>query len=61
MSATPVPTSPGAGEPGEKPKFDLRVAVRRIVQGDLSSVRVVFGLILIAVIFQVHESRFLSA
>jgi D-xylose transport system permease protein len=61
MSATPVPTSPGAGEPEEKPKFDLRVAVRRIVQGDLSSVRVVFGLILIAIIFQVQESRFLSA
>jgi D-xylose transport system permease protein len=61
MSATPVPTSPQAGEPQDKPKFDLRVAVRRIVQGDLSSVRVVFGLILIAVIFQVQESRFLSA
>jgi D-xylose transport system permease protein len=61
MSATPVPTSPQAGEPEEKPKFDLRVAVRRIVQGDLSSVRVIFGLILIAVIFQVQESRFLSA
>jgi D-xylose transport system permease protein len=35
--------------------------VRRIVQGDLSSVRVVLGLVLIAVIFQVQESRFLSA
>ncbi len=61
MSATPAPTSPQAGEPEEKAKFDLGVAVRRIIQGDLSSVRVVFGLILIAIIFQVQESRFLSA
>jgi D-xylose transport system permease protein len=36
-------------------------ALRRLVQGDLSSVRVVLGLILIAVIFQVQEDRFLSA
>jgi D-xylose transport system permease protein len=34
---------------------------RRLVQGDLSSVRVVLGLVLIAVIFQVQEDRFLSA
>ena len=37
------------------------MAVRRVVQGDLSSVRVIFGLVLIAIIFQVQESRFLSA
>lgn len=61
MSATPAPTSPQTGEPEQKSKFDPRVAVRRIVQGDLSSVRVIFGLILIAIIFQVQESRFLSA
>src|SRR5690242_975960 len=36
-------------------------AMRRIVQGDLSSVRVVLGLVVIAVIFQVQEPRFLSA
>ncbi|HEU5252768.1 MAG TPA: sugar ABC transporter permease [Solirubrobacterales bacterium] len=35
--------------------------LRRIVQGDLSSVRVVLGLVVIAVIFQVQEDRFLSA
>ncbi|HWO83654.1 MAG TPA: hypothetical protein VNM38_07685, partial [Solirubrobacterales bacterium] len=35
--------------------------VRRIVQGDLSSVRVVLGLVVIAIIFQVQEDRFLSA
>jgi D-xylose transport system permease protein len=35
--------------------------LRRLVQGDLSSVRVVLGLVLIAVIFQVQEPRFLSA
>jgi D-xylose transport system permease protein len=36
-------------------------AMRRLVQGDLSSVRVVLGLVLIAIIFQVQEPRFLSA
>jgi D-xylose transport system permease protein len=35
--------------------------LRRIVQGDLSSVRVVLGLVVIAIIFQVQEDRFLSA
>jgi D-xylose transport system permease protein len=34
---------------------------RRLVQGDLSSVRVVLGLVVIAIIFQVQEPRFLSA
>jgi D-xylose transport system permease protein len=41
--------------------FNLVHGVRRVVQGDLSSLRVVFGLILIAIIFQVQESNFLSA
>jgi D-xylose transport system permease protein len=41
--------------------FDLGGGVRRVIQGDLSSLRVVFGLILIAIIFQVQESNFLSA
>src|SRR6201994_1844141 len=62
MSVTPAPTSPQAGGTSEeKPKFDARKAVRRIVQGDLSSVRVILGLVVIAIIFQVQESRFLSA
>src|SRR5262249_26175622 len=42
-------------------RFNFGQAMRRIVQGDLSSVRVVLGLIVIAIIFQVQEDRFLSA
>src|SRR6201994_1022764 len=62
MSVTPAPTTPQAGgSDEEKPKFDLGKQVRRIVQGDLSSVRVILGLVVIAIIFQVQESRFLSA
>jgi D-xylose transport system permease protein len=62
MSATPAPTPPQAGGTDEeKAKFDLGKQVRRIVQGDLSSVRVILGLVVIAIIFQVQESRFLSA
>ena len=62
MSVTPAPTSPETGgTTEEKPKLDVRQQVRRIVQGDLSSVRVILGLVLIAIIFQVQESRFLSA
>src|SRR6201985_449497 len=62
MSATPAPTAPQAGGGDEeKPKSDLGKQVRRIVQGDLSSVRVILGLVVIAIIFQVQESRFLSA
>jgi D-xylose transport system permease protein len=61
MSATPAPTSPQAGQSEEKPKLDPRQMIRRVVQGDLSSVRVILGLVVIAIIFQVQESRFLSA
>lgn len=62
MSATPVPTAPESGDTGEETKkLNPRQQLRRVVQGDLSSVRVVLGLVLIAVIFQVQESRFLSA
>jgi D-xylose transport system permease protein len=62
MSVTPAPTSPETGgTTEEKAKLDVRQQVRRIVQGDLSSVRVILGLVLIAIIFQVQESRFLSA
>ncbi len=45
----------------EEPRSTPAQTVRRIVQGDLSSVRVVLGLVVIAVIFQVQEDRFLSA
>jgi D-xylose transport system permease protein len=61
MSATPAPTGPQSGDTEEKVKLDVREQIRRIVQGDLSSVRVILGLVLIAIIFQVQESRFLSA
>jgi len=61
MSATPAPTAPESGDTEEKVKLDMGQQIRRIVQGDLSSVRVILGLVLIAVIFQVQESRFLSA
>ncbi|HET9154197.1 MAG TPA: sugar ABC transporter permease, partial [Solirubrobacterales bacterium] len=56
MSATEAAT---AGEAAERPSAGQ--TLRRIVQGDLSSVRVVLGLVVIAVIFQVQEDRFLSA
>jgi D-xylose transport system permease protein len=50
------------GEKDEKEGgFKFGDAARRLIQGDLSSLRVVFGLILIAIIFQVQEDRFLSA
>ncbi len=62
MSATPAPTAPQSGGDAEgKTAVDPRVMIRRVVQGDLSSVRVVLGLVVIAIIFQVQESRFLSA
>jgi D-xylose transport system permease protein len=56
-AAPPVETS----EEGVKERLNVGEMLRRIVQGDLSSVRVVFGLIVIAIIFQVQEDRFLSA
>jgi D-xylose transport system permease protein len=61
MSATPAPTLPQAPDSEGKTSFDPRQAIRRIIQGDLSSVRVILGLVVIAIIFQVQESRFLSA
>jgi D-xylose transport system permease protein len=39
----------------------VRAIVRRVVQGDLASVRVLFGLALIWIIFQSQNDRFLSA
>jgi len=62
MSATPAPTAPKPGEDvEEKASIDPRVMIKRVVQGDLSSIRVILGLVVIAIIFQVQESRFLSA
>jgi D-xylose transport system permease protein len=62
MSVTPAPTAPQSdGDAEEKAAFDPRVMIKRVVQGDLSSVRVILGLVVIAIIFQVQESRFLSA
>ena len=57
MSANEAATADESSEPSSTTAQTLR----RFVQGDLSSVRVVFGLVLIAVIFQVQEDRFLSA
>jgi D-xylose transport system permease protein len=46
---------------GAESRPTAKETFRRIVQGDLSSVRVVLGLVVIAIIFQVQEPRFLSA
>ena len=61
MSTTPAPPKPETADTEEKVKLDVGQQIRRIVQGDLSSVRVILGLVVIAIIFQVQESRFLSA
>jgi D-xylose transport system permease protein len=60
MSATPAPAGPGSEGTEEKIKVDVKTQIRRVVQGDLASVRVVLGLALIWIIFQVQEPRFLS-
>jgi D-xylose transport system permease protein len=57
VSATEATT---ADEPKGK-SLTAAQTFRRLVQGDLSSVRVVLGLVVIAIIFQVQEDRFLSA
>jgi D-xylose transport system permease protein len=56
--------SPTEATTADEPKGKSLTAgqtFRRLVQGDLSSVRVVLGLVVIAIIFQVQEDRFLSA
>jgi D-xylose transport system permease protein len=60
MSATPAPAGPGGEGTEEKVRVDVKTQIRRVVQGDLASVRVVLGLALIWIIFQVQEPRFLS-
>ncbi|HEY0317157.1 MAG TPA: sugar ABC transporter permease [Solirubrobacterales bacterium] len=52
--------STAAAEPTERPG-ERRETLRRIVQGDLASLRVVIGLALIWIIFQSQNERFLSA
>jgi D-xylose transport system permease protein len=60
MSSTPAPAGPPAESTEEKVSLDVKTQIRRVVQGDLASVRVVLGLALIWIIFQVQEPRFLS-
>jgi D-xylose transport system permease protein len=60
MSATPAAAGPGGEGTEEKVRLDVKTQIRRVVQGDLASVRVVLGLALIWIIFQVQEPRFLS-
>ncbi|HXS46107.1 MAG TPA: sugar ABC transporter permease [Solirubrobacterales bacterium] len=52
--------APAAEEPGGSSLLS-RESLRRLVQGDLASVRVVLGLALIWIIFQSQNDRFLSA
>jgi D-xylose transport system permease protein len=56
-ATAPAPVAEGSG--GSSPLS--REFLRRIVQGDLASVRVVLGLALIWIIFQSQNDRFLSA
>jgi len=56
-SEAAVSTAPESDEGVSKPKETLR----RLVQGDLASLRVVIGLALIWAIFQFENDRFLSA
>jgi D-xylose transport system permease protein len=57
MNAT-AETVEGGGEEHTTRRSET---IRRVVQGDLASLRVVFGLALIWVIFQLENDRFLSA
>jgi D-xylose transport system permease protein len=58
MSAATPQAAPGVEAPARPSRADL---VRRVVQGDLASARVIVGLALIWVIFQSQNDRFLSA
>ena len=61
MSDT-VESAAGKGAAVEREEGDRRTeTIRRIVQGDLASLRVVIGLALIWAIFQFENDRFLSA
>src|SRR5689334_9386080 len=60
MSET-VESAEARGVEGEESRDGRREAIRRIVQGDLASLRVVIGLAVIWAIFQFENDRFLSA
>lgn len=60
MSTTqPAPTAPPAEE--TTARSQRAEVLRRFVQGDLASLRVLLGLVLIWVIFQIANSNFLTA
>ena len=58
MSSTPEALAPGPDLRGRPSPLDL---LRRVVQGDLASVRVIVAIAVIWIIFQAENSRFLSA
>jgi D-xylose transport system permease protein len=60
MSAAESATPAAAGQPQDEAGARAR-ALRRFVQGDLASLRVVLGLAVIWAIFQFQNDRFLSA
>jgi D-xylose transport system permease protein len=60
MSAAAGGAAPAAAEAGT-PAGPRNEALRRFIQGDLASLRVVLGLALIWAIFQLQNDRFLSA
>jgi D-xylose transport system permease protein len=60
MSAAAGGAAPAAAEAGTAPGR-RNEALRRFIQGDLASLRVVLGLALIWAIFQLQNDRFLSA
>ncbi|MGN6215756.1 MAG: sugar ABC transporter permease [Solirubrobacterales bacterium] len=61
MSETVEGAEAKAGGTEEETAGGRREAIRRIVQGDLASLRVVIGLAVIWAIFQFEHQRFLSA
>jgi len=58
MSAAAPQTAPGIDAAERPSRIDL---VRRVLPGDLASVRVIIGLIVIWAFFQSQNSRFLTA
>ena len=61
MSETVESAEAQGPEAGKGERSARRETIRRIVQGDLASLRVVIGLALIWAIFQYENDRFLSA
>src|ERR1051325_9862764 len=58
MTTAAPQAAPGAEAPARPTRREL---VRRLLQGDLASVRVILGLIVIWIIFQSQNDRFLTA